>query len=590
MARKTRLSFGLAGLAITICAGIAAGWYWYRLNGHGPDNLCPSAASHPVMDAEQRGYIWEIENHVDIVREVWFHHLADQLSRSDASSVKLNFAKDFKGQLLARPKEERLQTPFCLVVREKDSGAAARSVSGDEMASYLLDWRKKFSSPPQVKVFAKSMAPANPSDLDSAWGGLGVIRMWGEATPGKPAEVMVRLRFEMSRPVKQTQPGWLRRCQIVQAQFAQAEKYLLRDVTLARNVDASKLHDHWDKVEKISQPGGVYLCDFNRDGILDMLVTDPFRYFLYQGLPDGKFRDVTADMGLPESLLGYHEFNYAAFADLDGDGWEDLLLGGKIYRNDNGRRFVDWTYKTRFVDGTSKTKKSLSPVGAMTVVDFDRDGRVDLFITVAGKGKARSWLDGHSGIPGGNQLWRNLGNWQFEEVSAKSNTLGGSRSVFSAVWFDANDDGWPDVYVPNEFGNGILLVNQRDGTFREQAIMSGPQDFGTMGLTCGDMNNDGKIDLYLGNMYSKTGMRIMGNVRPGTYPEDIMAKIRRFVTGSQLYVNQGDLKFKPVAEEWQMNDVGWAYGPAMFDLDNDGFLDIFATSGFMSFDRSKPDG
>jgi len=171
-----------------------------------------------------------------------------------------------------------------------------------------------------------------------------------------------------------------------------------------------------------------------------------------------------------------------------------------------------------------------------------------------------------------------------------SNTSGGQRSVFSAVWLDINNDGRPDLYVPNEFGNGVLLLNNGKGAFTEKTLVPGPGDFGTMGITCGDIDNNGQIDIYLGNMYSKTGSRIIGNVKPGTYPEDLMAKMRRFVSGSQLYVNQGDLKFTPVAQKWQMNDVGWAYGPALLDLDNDGFLDLFATSGFISLDRDKPDG
>jgi len=120
--------------------------------------------------------------------------------------------------------------------------------------------------------------------------------------------------------------------------------------------------------------------------------------------------------------------------------------------------------------------------------------------------------------------------------------------------------------------------------------MKGPNDFGTMGLTCGDVNNDGKIDFYLANMYSKTGARIIANLRPDAYPEPIMATMRRFVSGSQLYLNRGALRFEPVGQAYQMNDVGWAYGPALADLDNDGWLDLFATSGFITADPNEPDG
>src|SRR5262249_53460885 len=137
-------------------------------------------------------------------------------------------------------------------------------------------------------------------------------------------------------------------------------------------------------------------------------------------------------------------------------------------------------------------------------------------------------------------------------------------------------------------------------------LTDSPCDFGTMGATCGDVNNDGNIDIYCGNMYSKAGSRVIKNVRDGTYPKQIMDKMRTFVRGSQLHLNQGvgsqgtgDRKasgavptptFEQKGQEWQVHDAGWAYGPALIDLDNDGWLDIHATCGFISRSRSEPDG
>src|SRR5205807_782031 len=146
------------------------------------------------------------------------------------------------------------------------------------------------------------------------------------------------------------------------------------------------------------------------------------------------------------------------------------------------------------------------------------------------------------------------------------------------------------LYVPNEFGNGVLLVNQGDGTFRPQALTGGPSDFGTMGLTAGDVDNDGNIDLYLANMYSKAGKRVIGNLKPDAYPDEVMAKLRTFVAGSQLHRNRGALQFEQKGKEWQLNDCGWAYGAQLIDLDNDGWLDLYATAGYISRDRNKPDG
>src|SRR5262249_6569641 len=168
--------------------------------------------------------------------------------------------------------------------------------------------------------------------------------------------------------------------------------------------------------------------------------------------------------------------------------------------------------------------------------------------------------------------------------------LGGHRSTFTAAWLDANNDGWPDLYVINEFGDGVLLVNNRDGTFSEHALADRPADFGTMGVAVGDVNNDGNIDIYCGNMYSKAGTRVIGNLAPDAYPPPVLERMRRFVAGSQLHLNRGGLKFEQAGQRMQVAAVGWAYGPCLADLDNDGWLDIYATAGFASRDRDKPDG
>src|SRR4029077_12133079 len=162
-------------------------------------------------------------------------------------------------------------------------------------------------------------------------------------------------------------------------------------------------------------------------------------------------------------------------------------------------------------------------------------------VTRSGRAGQKSWLDGKSEDSEGNHLFRNRGGWQFEDVTQRSGTLGGYRSTFAGAWLDANNDGWPDLYVINEFGNGVLLINQGDGTFRERALMSGPGDFGSMGVTTGDIDNDGNIDVYVANMYSKAGKRVIGNVAPGTYPDDMVATMRSFVGGSQLHRNRGNL-------------------------------------------------
>jgi hypothetical protein len=577
MSRKYTWSKGLAAIVVAcLLAAASLGWYLAR------DSAKPADpdAGELTLSQEQREYIWQVEHHVLLLGKHWFSDFARALKNADGAALEPMLASDFKGETLREPIVERPDIGYAQVTRSKDSGSTPISLDRAAFVKELLEYRKPFASPPQVKLYPKMLAPLSRGNLDSPWQGAGVLRMWGEAGPGQPCEVVLRLKFDMPRPEKNQQPGWLRSCAINQVQTAQAPRFFLRDVTRERGIDPARFWDNWEKKDRNSSTGGVYLCDFNRDGIIDVLITDVQRLALYKGLPGGKFQDVTTEMGLHEVPPPNPDFVAAGFVDIDGDGWEDLLLAGEIYRNDGGKGFVPVRTNLKIPQNAT----------GISVVDYDGDGLMDIYVTMPGKPETGSWVDGKSGELRGNQLWRNLGKWKFQDVTRESNTAGGQRSVFSAVWFDADGDGRPDVYVPNEFGNGVLLLNRGDGTFREHMIMSGPQDFGSMGITCGDINNDGQTDLYLANMYSKTGSRIVGNVLPDSYPPDIMARMRRFVSGSQLHLNVGKLKYKPVAEDWQINDVGWAYGPALVDLDNDGFLDLFATSGFISLSRDEPDG
>ena len=322
-------------------------------------------------------------------------------------------------------------------------------------------------------------------------------------------------------------------------------------------------------------------ADVNKDGNLDVLITDKGTPAFYRGIGGGKFENVTDNVGLAAYMPKYGR-GIAAWVDIDGDGWDDLILGTLIFKNEGGKQFVDYTSrcKLRF----PKEAKNV------VVADYDLDGKLDLYFPRSGPPGENSWFDHRSSDPDGNFLFRNLGDWKFEDVTEASNARGGFRSSFTAAWLDANNDGWPDLFVPNEFGNGVLLVNQKNGKFAERYLADRPTDFGTMGLAVGDINNDGQVDVYCANMYSKAGTRVIGNMKPDSYPPDLMEQIRRFVAGSQLHLNRGDMKFDQVGPQMKVAAVGWAYGASLADLDGDGFLDIYATAGFVSQDRDEPDG
>lgn len=528
----------------------------------------------------ERQYLWDIEHHGNLLVKHGFGPLANAIKSGDAGALAKLMSEGFAATEIREPQHVRAGG-YAEVERLENSGKPALPLNKEAFIGRLLEWRRHVGTAPQVKIALMTLSPKVRGQLNGDWEGTAQLRIFGEHSPGAPAEVVATLGYDVRRPTEEllAVPGWLHSATVLQVLTARAPAYLFADVTRQRGLDTSKLHDNWKETGFLPLPGGVFVCDFDRDGILDVLITDPTGTVLYRGHPNNVFEDVTERMGLPQ---GYSVRLSAAWIDIDGDGWDDLILGGRIFRNEEGQRFVDYTAKSNLrVPGDASS---------LVVADYDRDGKLDLYVTRSGRPGGRSWLEGRSGDPRGNSLFRNKGNWQFEDVTKASGTRGGYRSTFTAAWLDANNDGWPDLHVINEFGDGALLVNNGNGTFSEHALADRPADFGSMGLAVGDIDNDGNIDIYCANMYSKAGTRVIGNLQANAFPPHIQEKMRRFVAGSQMHLNKGGLKFEQVGKKMQVAGVGWAYGACLADLDNDGFLDIYATAGFVSRNRDEPDG
>ncbi len=533
-----------------------------------------------TLSKEQREYLWTIEHHGLILGRQGFSRIARAIEDDDRQALLALFADNFEGEVLGQPREVRFEHNSTRVLREQNSGKPPICLDREGLATRLLDDRHRFSKLPTVKLALMGLTPLDRKNLEGIWQGTCQLRMFGEMTAGRPGEVVLYLQYRLAKPTEEllSSDAWLQACAITQRQIGEAPKFLMREVGAERGIAVKRFHDNWKDPEHVqSDSAAINVCDYNRDGCLDLLITDYSANVMYQGRPDGTFTDVTQQVYLPRP--NFLILN-AAFADLDGDGWEDLIYGDRILRNNEGRYF------TRVWDANLE----LSPSANVAVADYDRDGKLDVFVTGSGGARSGSWVNGEGGGGATNRLWKNLGNWQFADVTRASNASGGDRSTFTAVWFDADNDDWPDLYVINEFGNGVLLVNRGDGTFREQLINRGTRDYGSMGVTAGDYDNDGHIDLYVGSMYSKAGNRVIANLWPGTYSESVMENLRSLTTGSQMHRNLGGLKFDRIGQDLQVAGVGWSYGPAMADLNNDGWLDIYATCGFISRSRDDPDG
>ena len=509
--------------------------------------------------------------------------LAEALRDDDREALVAFFSESFEGRLFDDNSGKFTTYPFATFRSWTEDTTAGEPTGRDEFVETLLAYRREFDETPSVTWKVMQMQPITRGQLDGPWEGSLKLRLAGDRVDGGLAERVIKFRCRITGIHDKTpeEDGWLASCTAFRAQYATGKTRLMEDITERTGIDVGRLHDTWNHSESPQKPtitGGVYLSDYNQAGRLDLLLTDVSGHQLYRGEGGGRFSDVTLEMGIDPKAVGIR----AVFADFDNDGFEDLLIGETIYRNDGGRKFV-------VLEPGRDTSLTLGQCTAFSVVDFDRDGKLDLYAVGLPQPMTRhvGWL-GDNDIDR-NQLWRNTGDWKFEDVTEAANAKGNGAWTFAAVWFDANSDGWPDMMTACELGMNAFLINNGDGTFREVDLPDGFGGF-SMGITVGDFDNDGRPDPYVANMYSKAGERIVANLRTDAYDRRIDAKIRDFVTGSELYHNQGDGTFRRLGRTIGVSDVGWAYGPTYVDLNNDGLIDLYAPVGFQSITPGRPDG
>ncbi len=348
---------------------------------------------------------------------------------------------------------------------------------------------------------------------------------------------------------------------------------------------------------------GVTVVDLDRDGFDDVFIVDGLDSQFLHGRPDGSFEDITAALGL------VHEgATSATFADFDNDGDADLFLGRNYERSlyfvNEGGRLVE---RSELIEGELPFL-----VSASAAADFDNDGLLDLYVSTYGfspLGYERRFPELRSGqyllqkylsvedareldrrihapetnwvihAPGPpNVLLRNVGGGRFEPVADPGVRV--FSNSFHSTWADYDDDGDVDLYVANDFSPNHLLRNEGDGRFVDVAEETGTTDVGFgMGVTWGDYDGDARQDLYVSNMYSKAGKRIVGQF--GRVDE----RLKLMHRGNSLF-RGGDGVFEKVsgtkAPAMLVESAGWSWGGQFVDFDSDGWLDIYALSGMIT--------
>lgn len=293
--------------------------------------------------------------------------------------------------------------------------------------------------------------------------------------------------------------------------------------------------------------GGVAAGDYDGDGWVDLYVIrgDIGPNLLLHNLRNGTFEEVGAAAGLTLS-----SGSGPTFADMDGDGRLDLVVGGidgaksHCFHNLGNGHFSD-------VSDTAAIATNPTDVYSTALGDFDHDGDLDLMTT-------------HWASNARPRLWRNNGNGTFTEISAAAAGLdSGPTQIFSFTpnFTDINNDGWPDLLLTADFGTSQIYINNRNGTFTRttNAVIT---DENGMGSAVGDYDNDGDLDWFVASIYDPS--------HGGTWG----------TTGNRLYRNHGDGTFDDVTDQAGVRQGFWGWGSSFSDFNNDGNLDIFHVNGF----------
>jgi len=327
---------------------------------------------------------------------------------------------------------------------------------------------------------------------------------------------------------------------------------------------------------------GAAFFDYDQDDWVDIFLVNGWRFegfpkgqepvcHLFKNNRDGTFTDVTLKAGLARSGWG----QACCVGDYNNDGWNDLFVSyygqNALFRNNGNGTFTEVTKEAGLLQSRLRWNSGC------TFLDYDKDGHLDLFVgnyidfdvktaplpeDANCTYKGIQVACGPPGLEGGkNLLYRNNGDGTFTDVSEKAG-MGGTLGTYalSCAAADLDATGWPNIYVANDSTSATYYVNQKDGTFRDQAIEAGvayspdgkPQ--AGMGVSIGDYNRDGLFDIVKTNFAGDT---------------------------DSLYMNLGDGSFDDRTYQAGLGVntrlLGW--GVSFMDIDNDGWLDILVANG-----------
>ncbi|MCF8368570.1 MAG: CRTAC1 family protein [Bacteroidales bacterium] len=339
---------------------------------------------------------------------------------------------------------------------------------------------------------------------------------------------------------------------------------------------------------------GVACEDINNDGLLDVLLLGGFGNKLYLNTKEGTFKDITGSSGIndpnqsPETT---GEVRQPIIADFNNDGLQDIFITyvnepHKIFKNLDGSHFSEQSTNAN-LGGENAV------AGPATAFDYNNDGLLDIYIGYFGnyvKGILPNLSrDNQNGEP--NKLFKNLGDFNFEEVQFTDNVASNTGWTQALGHTDIDQDGLQDIIVGNDFGQNKYYLNQPDGNFIEvsRALKTDKPSY-TMNVGITDLNGDLFPDLYISNIVvmQKDEKYVSPNeTTEMKFDPDKMANIRTIEANDLFLSSAKDNKL--ISYQLSTNvgrgysATGWSWDADFFDFDNDGDEDLYCLNGMNDF-------
>lgn len=340
--------------------------------------------------------------------------------------------------------------------------------------------------------------------------------------------------------------------------------------------------------------GGVAVGDINNDGLPDIFFDSNMgQNKLYLNEGHFHFKDITKQAGVEGKPGGWR--TGVTMADVNGDGWLDIYVCHVNYRDKTGANELYINNK----NGTfteEAARYGLAHVGLSTQAvffDYDRDGDLDMYLvdhSVLTPGMQNAMiLRKESDAKAGDKLYRN-DNGHFTDVTKQAGIRSSAVGYgLSASVGDVNNDGWPDIYICNDFQeNDYLYYNRGNGRFVDAITQSmGHTSRSSMGSDISDINNDGRLDLMVVDMLPPDEKILKSSSEPLPYLISLLQLQAGYYyqnTRNTLQLNRGvDLSggtlFSDISPMAGVAATDWSWAPLLCDLDNDGWKDVYITNG-----------